>query len=283
MNKRELDLDDYAFIHDEKEIMRFIKSQDPEEQGIFMDIYECPQTVLDIKYPTPEMKLFAIGRNWKLIKNIKQDPEVCYVAVIQDGSAIRFVNDCFIDEELVKAAYFYSDNPAPFEKMEQEFQTYEICEKAVRLNPMNLKHVRDSLRTPELCWIAVEVNALAIQYVGRPSEDLINYSLDKNGLIISKILQNRDRCQRALNQTVVALEFIREEYLTQEMVDDALARCPESLQHVPKKFQNPKNCLAALNKNEKLFRHVEICKKGSLSSVLANLNQLLIKETIAGI
>jgi hypothetical protein len=84
----------------------------------------------------------------------KQNPEICEIAVKQNGLALQYIDK----------------------------QTSEICEIAVKQNGMALQYVEE--QTPHICHLAIEQNYNASQYV-KQSHNLLQYAnIKKIGICV---------------------------------------------------------------------------------------------------
>ena len=160
-----------------KDIMKWVYQYDncniwrvtiPESEKVieYNDKLEAKRIILtDCQplYNNPELCKLAVQQNGDALQFVKeQTPELCKRAVQQNGGALRYVKE----------------------------QTHEICELAVQQNGYALKYVQE--QTPEICKLAVQQNGCALKYVNEQTFELCKIAVQQNGCAIQFVSKQTD-------------------------------------------------------------------------------------------
>ena len=135
-----------------------------------------------------------------------QTPELCMLAVKQNGRALQFVKEP--NEDIVRAAVL--QNARALEYVTNPSR--DVCMLAVRQNGLALRYVDPKNRDKSICMMAVHNNGYAIQYV--PDSLRISYiceiALAQNGYALQFLKkQTPTLCQIALSQNPLAKIFVK--------------------------------------------------------------------------
>lgn len=121
------------------------------------------------------------------------------------GYALKFVPDKFHDVKMYRMAKVLTEIRKP------KLIDYEMCQRAIKLNGLELKGVPGRLLDKELIELAVSQNSHALEFV--PARD-----------------QTKALCMKALKKSVSALQFIKKQ--TQKQIAYALRLDPEAWRYV---------------------------------------------------
>ena len=113
----------------------------------------------------------------KLIAN--QTPDLCMVAVQNDGNALQFVKEQ--TPEICMIAV--NKKGCALEHVKE--QTPEICIEAVKNDPWAIQFVKE--QTPELCMLAVQNDGIAIRYIKEQTEELCMIAVQNYGRAIEYV------------------------------------------------------------------------------------------------
>lgn len=193
-----------------------------------------------------------IKKNWDILEPILmwiddleyipdefKTPELCEMAVEQNGMALNFVPEELRTYELCMLALnrdVYAVECVPY-----KFLTPELCEIAVQQNGKALNFVLEELKTPELCRMAVEQNGMSIFSVPEKykTPELCRMAVKQNGWVLEFIpdeLKTYDLCKIACEQDGDALIYVPDELKTYELCEIAVKQNGHTLEHIPKEF-----------------------------------------------
>lgn len=163
-------------------------------------------------------------------------------------------------------------------------QPEDICSYAVQQNGMVLSKVRE--QTENICLKAVKNQGLSLMYVKKQTTVLCLEAVKQNGLALFSVSKKTYKlCIEAVKQIGSSLQYVPEEYQTEELIKMALADSGENLQYVKKK--TPEICLEALllanEKNyEFIIDHTIFIEKKCLTynDYVEELNNIIKKNKI---
>ena len=122
------------------------------------------------------------GAALQYIKN--QTVELCEIAVLQNGSALEYVN--------------------------KEFKTYRICKMAVCQNRHALQYVDPELQTEKICEIALLQKEDVFEHIHKKSLKLCEIAILQKGSIIDLIDdQTAHLCELAVYKDGNAIQYIK--------------------------------------------------------------------------
>ena len=121
-------------------------------------VIKYPFLLKELKNQKPDICLVALKQNGHALQFVKeQTPDICLAAVKQNGHALQFVKEQTPD--ICLAAVKQNGHALQFVKE----QTPDICLVAVKQNGHPLQFVKE--QTPEICLAAVKQNGQALQFV----------------------------------------------------------------------------------------------------------------------
>lgn len=124
--------------------------------------------------------------------------------------------------------------------------TPELCEKAIKANPLALQYIPANFKTIELCTIAVEIDGMALQFVDNQSVDICIAAVSNNPKSITYAkYQTDDICSIALNKN---------SYMFTDILDPSYNICILAIELNPYNLKYINNqtddmCMYALNIN----------------------------------
>jgi hypothetical protein len=147
-----------------------------------------------------------------------------------------------------------------------EYRNDIICKHVVSHDGMLLKYMNEDYQTFELCEIAVRNNPNAIKFVIHKNDHLASIALEKDGLLLQHIFNQNDYiCDIALRQNPLAIKYVidQNDYLN----SIALEKNGLLLQYITD--QNTNICDIALRQNPEAIYFVNNNLKCNYSSIMA--------------
>lgn len=223
----------------------------------------------------------AVSQNGYLIKKVPEDQQeenLCIVAVLQNGMALRYVINQTLDICLAAVA----QNGAAFQYVKEEFRTPEIYRIALSSCGKMLRHIPAKDQTEEMCLLATRENPYSLRYVSKQFlKDVMVKTVTNDGFAIKYIpTPNEDDedefrfymelVKLSVKQNGMALKFIPKEYQTPSVCKAAIKNNPESFQYVIN--QTLDICMYAVKVDGKLIKNVaeKYKAKCSLTAVKQN-------------
>ena len=223
----------------------------------------------------------SVSQNGYLIKKVpddQQEEDLCIVAVLQNGMALRYIVNQTLDICLAAVA----QNGAAFQYVKEEFRTPEIYRIALSSCGRMLRHISPKDQTEELCLLATKENPYNLRYVSkRLLKDVMIKTVTNDGFAIKYIpAPNEDDedefrfymelVKLSVKQNGMALKFIPKEYQTPSVCKMAIENNPEAFQYVAD--QTLDVCLTAVKLDGKLISivHDKYKAKCSLAAVKQN-------------
>jgi hypothetical protein len=184
--------------------------------------------------------------NLDAIPHDKQMRDICEIAVEQCGLALEYVNPEFITPKLCLTAI--SQTSLALRYVPPDILTLEMCEIAVKKFGLSLQHVPEKFRTHKIIHSAVTNCGWALMYVKRTPHSGVDSAepletplcgvdsaepqpLKKD---VSAQPNYYDICKEAVSNVGLALEFVPEEFKTDEMCQIALKQHKSAKMYFPK-------------------------------------------------
>lgn len=162
---------------------------------------------LDSRRLSKEMHIIAVLHDSEALQYVMssmQTPELCSIAVQQNGLALRFVCN----------------------------RTPEICLEAVRQNRLALEYVYN--QTTEMCLVAIQQTGRALALVRNQTPDICLAAVRRSGTALEFVrVQTPDICLAAVQQTPAALEYVKNK--TPEICSAAAQQALKCPNHVKTK------------------------------------------------
>jgi hypothetical protein len=221
---------------------------------------KTPSYIINIKNPTYEQWLCVIRQSGKFIKDIpqhhiteelgmialqdypdglefidNQTDSMCLTAVFQKGVVLRFVKNQTDDISMAAV----DNDPLALEYVIN--QTPEIVKKALDRNIKAFKFVKD--KTPEIieyaCYADPDIISCINDYTSiQKYEKIITDVLKKKGLALQHIpknLQTKEMCENALENDVYAVEYMNQDFLTEDMAIKVVKKYGYLIRHIHNK------------------------------------------------
>ena len=158
-----VDCQDYGFFEG---IYEYVSGPMPEENGVtpgrtLVQNKKQKASTKDFEYY--RRKVLANPDNLEKVPDELITPELCKLAIEEDGSAIEYVPNELITPELCRIAV--EESMYALKYVPDEFKTPELCKFAVEKDGRALYYVPDELKTLELCKLAVKKNSFMLKYV----------------------------------------------------------------------------------------------------------------------
>ena len=174
-------------------------------------------------------------------RSIWDNGELCKLACIKNGKALKFVKNELMTDEICKLAV--SKNGISLMYVPPELMSEEIFKLAVRQIGLSLSYVPPELMSEEICKLAVQQNGYALKYV-KPelmSEEICKLAVRQNGYSLRCVEeQTEEICKLAVQQNGDALQYVKKQ--TDEIcklaVQHKMAMHYNILKNKQKKFVN---------------------------------------------
>jgi uncharacterized membrane protein YecN with MAPEG domain len=189
---------------------------------------------------------WAVQQNRMALEYLSEDkrsPELCRIAVEQDGLALEFV-------------------PSDLKSSRgEEERTSELCWIAIAQNGRALKFTSEDEKTQELCRIAVEQDGNALEYVPKQyiTPELYQLAVEQDGMTLDIVPEEErtpELCQLAMEQNGWALQFVPEKHKTYELCLMAIQQDGEALEYVPHDLMVPELYYMAIRQNGKALEYI---------------------------
>jgi hypothetical protein len=242
------DICDYAVYNN----IGAIKYVNIEYQSYEMTTYVLSTSGLMIEYidnQTVELCEMAFNKNYRSFKFCKlQTDNMILSAVSKDGTLLQFVQDSNKNMEICQIAF--DNDMKSIESIPPKYQTEQMSSVV--------------LKYPEL-----------LQYISKPSDELIIQAINKNpkifssikgipteGMIIAYVVKNGN------NLKDVPIELWTDTILCIAVSDEPLV-----MQHIPIKFHTEELCVIAVSENHRAFEHCKIKTYNVLKALIIKNSQ----------
>lgn len=207
-------------------------------------------------------------------------PELCEVAVKENGLALQFIPDRIMRSasrnwitEICKAAV--SSNGQSLKYVPTEFMDSSIIELALLGNCKKsrddyaIKYVPDNLLTKELVYSAVEHFPEYLRDIPdkRITKKLSEVAVEHDGLAIRLIphrLVSESLALAAIAQNAMAIRYIPQEYITPELCRECFERECAVLRYLPLQYITKEMCLTVIEKRRFLVSDIPDSMKKDL-------------------
>ncbi len=186
------------------------------EEAILVYLEKHSEKIFDIQNPTEEMILTALKHGaWDLFKNMDvewQTQKIC--------------------------EYIVRKRPCDLKYVAEKFQTEELCISVLKINGLQLEHVKN--KTLKMCLVAINNSSYAIRYVPDEfiTEELYLDLLKKSEHIFKQIKEpTYEMCHIAVSKAGYYLEHIPEHMITYKLCKIAVKDTGYALRHVPEEFR----------------------------------------------
>ncbi len=161
---------------------------------------------------------------------------LCKKAVTSNGLALKYVPEELKDADIIETAIlnFQYDDKSDFEWMTfpvayapTPLLTGELLLKAVEHTPLCIKDIPKNRITKKMALMAVKENGLVIEYV-------------------PKRLINEEIIYAAVSNNETALQFVPVEHLNQDICDNCFVKNPAVFGYLPVEYVSKEMCLKAI-------------------------------------
>ena len=219
----------------------------------------------------------------RLVPDKFRTPELCELAVKQNGLALEYVPENIINKELCEIAVQKDGRSLEF--IPEKLRTPELCELAVKQDGSSLRFIQQKQRTIELCQIAIASNGSSLQYVpnkyiteefyelavkqngdalvGIPEEfrtkELCELAVKQNGEALFYVpyeLRTKELCEMAVKQSIYAIMSVPEKLKTLELCEMAVKQDKDAFKYIPNKYKTPQLCEVVVKQNSDFLRFV---------------------------
>ena len=219
-----------------------------------------------------KVSLNYIEKNWTVLKPIClwlndlrlvpdkfRTPELCELAVKQNGLALEYVPENIINKELCEIAVQKDGRSLEF--IPEKLRTPELCELAVKQDGSSLRFIQQKQRTIELCQIAIASNGSSLQYVPEKliTKELCELAVKQNGAslnVVSYFLRTKELCEMAVKQSIYAIMSVPEKLKTLELCEMAVKQDKDAFKYIPNKYKTPQLCEVVVKQNSDFLRFV---------------------------
>jgi hypothetical protein len=121
-----------------------------------------------------------------------------------------------------------------------EFETQEMCDAAISKSASNIEYIPDKFKTQEMCEMVVSKSPESVKYI--PSR-----------------FKTMELCEKMIQYAFIRpfiLEYVPEEFITQEVSYKLVDWEPINLRYIPDKFKTLKMCNKAVFENSFALSYV---------------------------
>ena len=254
-----------------------VAEMDPQ---IIMDALKINGNLIEnVPNPTYEMCLVAVTNEPNAIYNIKDKPqEIIMMLASKDPKFYHLLEE--IDEDEDKLLNMINEYPTFYPKIKnksqklsdfavtkfpsmiqhvpQEYQTEDLCLKAVTAMPSTLRFIIN--QTPKICERSVQISGISLQYVKNKTKELDEIAVNNDPFAIEFAQeQTEDLCLKALYKDIRVLDCITivSENIIKfviekkpELIKQAFEFCPEVV--------TEEICIIAVKQNGLLLKVIQI-------------------------
>lgn len=201
----------------------------------------------------------AIQEDGCYINRVEKTPERCFVAVKQNGLALRMIPKAMHTVDMCLEAV--KQNGYAVSYVSSKVLTYEICLEAVKNNPEALTYIPETLQTEELYLEAVKQDGRTLRYIPEThkSKSICMKAVLQNGLALKFVpgkFKSGILCMNAVKQNGLALEFVPNDIVSKELFEIAVEQSGLALKFVPGNRKSKALCDLAVNNNPLALEHV---------------------------
>jgi hypothetical protein len=125
--------------------------------------------------------------------------------------------------------------------------TNEVIWAALRQQPFAIQNIPDCLHTKELCRFVCTQDGNVLQYCKYIDDQVELDALDNEGMSLQHVRkQNILNVTTAVNSNGSALQFVEEEFMTEDVCLSAVRNIGSSIKYIPDVLQTPDICLVAV-------------------------------------
>jgi uncharacterized protein YbdZ (MbtH family) len=211
---------------------------------------------------TPEICELAVKNNGRALHYVPKDlitKELCEMAVNQEGCALQYVPKELKTDEICELAV--KNNGYALRCIPKELKNNQICRIAVKNDVYALYDVPEEYKTLDTCQLAVENNGSALKYVPEKFKtiEMCELAVKQNGLALSYTplkLRTKELCEMAVQQNGEALVYVPDEYITKELCEVAVKKNGVALQFVSEELRTKELCKLAVKQNGYALEYV---------------------------
>ena len=179
-----------------------------------VDVYEANKLILDDPFPVQDLS------NWNDItfceSVTKQCPELFKYVKVQTYDLCKYTVNAY---------------PNALEFVNEQNQTHEVCELAIRRSIHSFKYIKT--KTEESCKLGIDIDPIVLTYLDNPSEELYWY---------------------ALKAHTAAIQYIPKECQTIQMAEFIMNNDKNFFPYVA--YQTPEICTTAVKFNGQFIKHI---------------------------
>lgn len=188
-----------------------------------------------------------------------KDLELSFLAIMNDGSALEFVDNEIIDYEICTLAV--SKNGMALMHVPLEFRDGKLCKLAVTQDAWSLRHVPYPLIDYDLCCLSVESDGQSLWIVPERFRDrnLCALAVDKSGSALEFVpekLRDYDLCLKAVSKEGKALKYVPKRLIEINILRTAVMQNGHALWDVPEELVNQEICYLAVNQTGLILHRV---------------------------
>jgi hypothetical protein len=188
-------------------------------------------------------------------------PEICELAVKNNGWALRYIPKELITQELCNIAIQKNDDI--LDLVPEKYKTKDFYTLLIKKNGNQIFNTPKELITPEICELAVKNNGLSLCHVPKEliTQELCELAVKQNGLSLCHVpdeLKTYKLCELSIQQNDNSVKYIPDKYKTKELCEVAVKKDGCSLKYVPKELRTKELCELAYKQNKSCFRMIPI-------------------------
>lgn len=154
--------------------------------------------------------------------------------------------------------YVINHYPELFKYVPKEYQTNELCIKAVTSHPDNLIYICD--QTKELCDLSLEKSDYkTIIHVNTKflTDELYNKCAEKDGMLLQYMFwQTYEICNKAVHNNITSFKFVEDEFKTEELCKYAIYKNHKNMEYIKKEKITMDLCKFALTYNISTYKYI---------------------------
>ena len=209
---------------------------------------------IEKKYKTEKVILEMLKNDIGFIKEVEHQTQTMVDYVLsKDLSLIKYLDQKLVPKE--KYYEYFERDVSIFELMPKEYQTYEMCFRAVNERPNFISFIEN--KTDDLCWCAIMKNHNLIKHVPKPNKEMILYACKFGSEIIHDIqsLENADDeiIKKYINDRPELIKYCKDQ--TEDLCKKSLEKDGMMLEFI--KNKTLELCLVATKQNYNAIRFVK--------------------------
>lgn len=238
--------------------------------GLINQTYEVCQAAVETdpmqleyvmqNYLRPELCLMAVEKNGQALRYVPEDMRdsvICNAALTQNNDAWVWVPESLRDEDLYRTVV--RNDCWNLQYVPDQYKTVVMCEDAVADNGLVLQFVGERLISPLLCLMAIHSNSEAVEYLPKDMdiETIRKKAVAQKGSALALIsVRTKELCEAAVSNDGLALQFVPENLLSEDLILKAVTENGKALRFVPENLRTEGICKEAVKSSADALQYV---------------------------